>query len=121
RMDRKAGERSLSPLTSHLSPLTSHLSPLTSHLSPLTSHLSSAIEISRFLGDNAGMVTEETWVNASGNRLYARRWRVSEQDVPPIVLFHDSLGCIELWRSFPERLAKTTGHDVIAYDRLGFG
>lgn len=67
------------------------------------------------------MVTEETWVNASGNRLYARRWRVSEQDVPPIVLFHDSLGCIELWRSFPERLAKTTGRDVIAYDRLGFG
>jgi pimeloyl-ACP methyl ester carboxylesterase len=39
----------------------------------------------------------------------------------PIVLFHDSLGCVELWRDFPERLALATGRDVVAYDRLGFG
>lgn len=39
----------------------------------------------------------------------------------PIVLFHDSLGCVALWRDFPERLALATGHPVIAYDRLGFG
>ncbi len=39
----------------------------------------------------------------------------------PILLLHDSLGCIALWRSFPERLAAETGRRVIAYDRLGFG
>lgn len=39
----------------------------------------------------------------------------------PIVLFHDSLGCVELWRDFPERLCRGTGRRVIAYDRLGFG
>ena len=39
----------------------------------------------------------------------------------PIVLMHDSLGCVELWRDFPEQLARETGRSVIAYDRLGFG
>lgn len=37
------------------------------------------------------------------------------------MLFHDSLGCVTLWRDFPERLAAATGHDIVAYDRLGFG
>ncbi len=38
-----------------------------------------------------------------------------------ILLFHDSLGCVELWRDFPEQLAIATGMRVVAYDRLGFG
>lgn len=39
----------------------------------------------------------------------------------PIVLLHDSLGCVALWRDFPAMLANATGRRVIAYDRLGFG
>ncbi len=39
----------------------------------------------------------------------------------PIVLLHDSLGCVEMWRDFPSQLLERTGHPVIAYDRLGFG
>jgi len=39
----------------------------------------------------------------------------------PILLFHDSLGCVALWRSFPAALAAATGRRVVAYDRLGFG
>lgn len=39
----------------------------------------------------------------------------------PIVLLHDSLGCIRLWRDFPERLAAASKRRVIAYDRPGFG
>ncbi|MGB2248540.1 MAG: alpha/beta fold hydrolase [Alcanivorax sediminis] len=37
------------------------------------------------------------------------------------MLLHDSLGCIALWRSFPEMLARACGRAVIAYDRAGFG
>ena len=37
------------------------------------------------------------------------------------LLFHDSLGCVELWRKFPEQLAIATGRSVLAYDRPGFG
>lgn len=38
-----------------------------------------------------------------------------------IVLLHDSLGCIELWRSFPEQLALACQMNVLVYDRLGYG
>ncbi|WP_106754257.1 alpha/beta fold hydrolase [Pannonibacter carbonis] len=39
----------------------------------------------------------------------------------PIILLHDSLGCIDLWRDLPERIALAIGRKVIAYDRIGFG
>lgn len=51
--------------------------------------------------------------------LFARRWAGGA--ATPLVLFHDSLGSVELWRDFPAALAATTGRDVIAYDRIGFG
>ena len=37
------------------------------------------------------------------------------------MLFHDSLGCVDLWRNFPALLSESTGRHVIAYDRLGYG
>jgi pimeloyl-ACP methyl ester carboxylesterase len=40
---------------------------------------------------------------------------------PVLVLLHDSLGSVALWRDFPERLAEATGLDVLAYDRRGHG
>ena len=64
------------------------------------------------------------WIDTANGRLFARSWLPSsrpEGDRSPILLFHDSLGCVELWRDFPERLARVTGRRVIAYDRLGFG
>ncbi|MFT3999789.1 MAG: alpha/beta hydrolase [Rhizobium sp.] len=39
----------------------------------------------------------------------------------PVVLHHDSLGCVTLWRDFPALLAAELQRRVIAYDRLGFG
>lgn len=58
--------------------------------------------------------------------MFARIWSTGDEtpelrDACPIVLFHDSLGSVELWRSFPENLCLATGRPVIAYDRLGFG
>lgn len=38
-----------------------------------------------------------------------------------IVFLHDSLGCIALWRDFPERLALATECDALMYDRQGYG
>lgn len=65
----------------------------------------------------------ETWVTTVNGRLYVKRWGGTADDaaLPPIVLLHDSLGCVALWREFPQRLAQATGRSVIAYDRLGFG
>ncbi|WP_407636892.1 alpha/beta fold hydrolase [Advenella kashmirensis] len=60
----------------------------------------------------------------SQGRLYAQSWSLPPAGAngqTPIILLHDSLGCVPLWRDFPEKLALATGHPVIAYDRLGFG
>ena len=65
----------------------------------------------------------EHWIDHPDGRLFARLWpaaRGSGADAP-LVLFHDSLGCVDLWRDFPALLASATGRPVIAYDRLGFG
>ncbi len=70
-------------------------------------------------------VPEETRdIQTPEGRLFAKRWHVPKATgsvAAPIVLMHDSLGCIPLWRTFPRQLALATGRDVIAYDRLGFG
>lgn len=63
-------------------------------------------------------------IDTGRGALFARMWWEEPllQNTPsPIVLFHDSLGAVELWRSFPQALAGATGRPVIAYDRLGFG
>ena len=67
---------------------------------------------------------EDQFVDTDGRRLFVRRWKPVPASVaakPPIILFHDSLGSVELWRDLPVRLARATGHEIIAYDRLGFG
>jgi pimeloyl-ACP methyl ester carboxylesterase len=67
--------------------------------------------------------SKDVRVDAPGGRLFARLWGDwrPPHARPPIVLIHDSLGSVELWRDFPSRLAAATGHPVVAYDRLGFG
>ncbi|WP_217474201.1 alpha/beta fold hydrolase [Stutzerimonas stutzeri] len=64
--------------------------------------------------------TEDRYLSTPYGEVFTRRWRVNTGRVP-IVLLHDSLGSVELWRDFPERLATASARDVIAYDRLGFG
>lgn len=40
---------------------------------------------------------------------------------PVIVFLHDSLGCAQLWRDFPEKLAQAVEMNVLIYDRVGYG
>jgi pimeloyl-ACP methyl ester carboxylesterase len=42
-------------------------------------------------------------------------------DKPPIVLLHEGLGCVAMWRDFPQQLANETGVRVVAYSRYGYG
>ena len=45
----------------------------------------------------------------------------SNSQRPPIVFLHDSLGCISVWRDFPERLCEQSKRGGIVYDRQGYG
>lgn len=65
--------------------------------------------------------TREHWIDTVQGKLFAQEWAPLQAQGAPIVLLHDSLGCVALWREFPTQLAQTTGRRVIAYDRLGFG
>ncbi len=68
--------------------------------------------------------TEERWITTDQGRMFAKSWGYQGNAgcrKAPLVLFHDSLGCVELWRHFPDRLTHATGRAIIAYDRLGFG
>ena len=42
-------------------------------------------------------------------------------DGPTIIFLHDSLGCIRLWRDFPEKLGELTKCNILVYDRQGYG
>lgn len=72
---------------------------------------------------HSNVVAADRWVTHAHGRIFVRIWsdRTVESSLAPIILLHDSLGSVELWRDFPARLAAGTGRAVIAYDRLGFG
>jgi pimeloyl-ACP methyl ester carboxylesterase len=38
-----------------------------------------------------------------------------------LVLLHEGLGCVELWREFPKKLAQLTSCGVFAWSRRGYG
>ncbi len=68
------------------------------------------------------ITTEEKFITVPGGSVFSKTWSpTSAQYDIPIVLLHDSLGCVALWRDFPEQLATYLHRPVIAYDRLGFG
>ncbi len=49
--------------------------------------------------------------------------RIGERDnsKPIIVMLHEGLGCVALWKDFPEQLAAVTGCGVLVYSRQGYG
>ena len=66
----------------------------------------------------------DRYLDTGEGRVFVRAWApgvASDETLAPIVLFHDSLGCVELWREFPRLLCDASGRRVIAYDRPGFG
>ncbi|MBL7899026.1 MAG: alpha/beta hydrolase [Crocinitomicaceae bacterium] len=46
---------------------------------------------------------------------------IKNQHAPTLVFLHDSLGCAELWRDFPEKLSVKTSCNMLVYDRQGYG
>jgi pimeloyl-ACP methyl ester carboxylesterase len=58
---------------------------------------------------------------ADGKRLEAAAYGPPPGAAPTIVLLHEGLGCVALWRGFPKELAEATGFGVFAYSRAGNG
>ena len=60
-------------------------------------------------------------VEAGGKRLEWGAFGPAPDGRPVIVLLHEGLGCLTLWRDFPEKLSKATGLPVFAFSRAGYG
>ncbi|MGB0505964.1 MAG: alpha/beta fold hydrolase [Pikeienuella sp.] len=48
-------------------------------------------------------------------------WGLAPSKAPTIVMLHEGLGCVALWRNFPQMVAEATGCGVFAYSRSGYG
>jgi pimeloyl-ACP methyl ester carboxylesterase len=56
-----------------------------------------------------------------GKMLETKWWGPGPDQAPTLVLLHEGLGCVALWRDFPEALVASTGCGVFAYSRFGYG
>lgn len=57
-----------------------------------------------------------------GGRKIETAWHGPAPDkAPTLVLLHEGLGCVAMWRDFPAQLAERTGYGVLAYSRPGYG
>ena len=60
-------------------------------------------------------------LSVAEGRLETGWWGPEPEDAPTLVLLHEGLGCVDLWRDVPERLTAATGCGVFAYSRFGYG
>ena len=60
-------------------------------------------------------------IQVSGGTLETAWWGPGPAEAPMLVLLHEGLGSVALWRDVPARLAAATGWGVFAYSRFGYG
>lgn len=62
-----------------------------------------------------------TMIDVGGHRLEVERIETTTGNRPTLVLLHEGLGSVAMWRDFPGRLAHATNCNAIVYSRLGYG
>lgn len=68
------------------------------------------------------LTIEDTWVAVAGKKLRVRQ--INHPDglgKPTMVFLHEGLGCIALWKDFPQLLVEKTGLNALIYERQGYG
>ena len=60
-------------------------------------------------------------VDVDGARLEVERIDVGRAAAPPIVMLHEGLGSVAMWKDFPHRVAHAANRDVVVYSRAGYG
>ena len=61
------------------------------------------------------------FVDVGGARLEVDRIGVGRSGAAPIVMLHEGLGSVAMWKDFPHRVAHATARDVVVYSRAGYG
>lgn len=63
----------------------------------------------------------EGFIDLGDMKLEYRWIPPARADRPVLVFLHEGLGCVGIWRDFPDRAAAATGHGVFVYSRAGYG
>jgi len=61
------------------------------------------------------------FITIDGVKLECAWFGDAPNDAPTLVMLHEGLGSVSLWRDYPAALAKATGTRVLAYSRAGYG
>ena len=67
------------------------------------------------------MQIKNSWIEVCGYKLEIRRIKAKKIGNPTLVFLHEGLGCVSMWKDFPDRLAKETGLAALIYSRRGYG
>jgi pimeloyl-ACP methyl ester carboxylesterase len=84
-------------------------------------HTASPAEPRRGLLDLDGRRIETAWWGLPPESTPTSAPTSASTSAPTLVLLHEGLGSVSLWRGFPARLAEATGCGVFAYSRFGYG
>jgi pimeloyl-ACP methyl ester carboxylesterase len=60
-------------------------------------------------------------ITIAGRRVEAEWHGPTPDKTATLVLLHEGLGCVAMWRGFPGALAERTGYGVLVYSRPGYG
>ena len=60
-------------------------------------------------------------ISVDGRTMEAAWWGPPPDEAPTLVLLHEGLGCVALWRDLPDQLVAATGCGVFAWSRAGYG
>lgn len=61
------------------------------------------------------------YLNLQNGVHIAYRKILGDPDKPYLVFLHEGLGCIQMWKHFPQQLCASTGCPGIVYERQGYG
>jgi len=61
------------------------------------------------------------FVDVLGRRIEFEDIPRAKPDAPDLVLLHEGLGSLAMWRDFPAKLAAATGCRTVTYSRWGYG
>ena len=61
------------------------------------------------------------FVSVQGRQIEVRRIPAVATACPPLVFLHEGVGCVSLWRDFPDSVARRLGAPALVYSRFGYG
>jgi pimeloyl-ACP methyl ester carboxylesterase len=70
------------------------------------------------------MISHDQFVDLGDRTLRARRLKPRKNDGlerTTLIFLHEGLGCIEMWRDFPQRLCDALQCEGVVYDRTAYG